>query len=123
MRHFKELKQAILMDGRIDAQEVELLQELLYEDGVIDKEEAEFLFELNDEVIKEDNDLSWDAFFINAITNFILDDKKSPGEIDEEEAKWLLQHIQKDGKIDDREKTLLANLKKHSKNFPDILNL
>ena len=123
MKTLNELKQSILEDGVIDAQEVDLLKEVLYADGVIDKEEAEFLFELNDAVSGKENDASWEAFFVNAISDFLLEDETSPGEIDEEEASWLLEKIQGDGQLDKIERALLDNLKKKSKNFPKILDI
>ena len=123
MKTLSELKQSILEDGVIDAQEVKQLKEVLYADGVIDKEEAEFLFELNDAVSGKDNDASWETFFINTISDFLLEDETSPGEIDEEEAQWLLQKIQGDGQLDKIERALLDNLKNKSKSFPKILDL
>ena len=69
-----ELKADLLADGIIDADEVARLKEVLYEDGVIDKEEADFLFEINDAVTGKDNDPAWEAFFIQAIADFLLKD-------------------------------------------------
>ncbi len=118
-----ELKKSILEDGVIDAAEVKQLREVLYADGKIDKEEAEFLFELNDAVSGKDNDPTWESLFIEAITSFLLEDETSPGEIDNEEAKWLLEKIQGDGQLDKTEKALIDNLKKKAKAFPEILNM
>lgn len=123
MSNLQELKKSILADGVIDAQEVKQLKEALYADGQIDKEEAEVLFELNDAVSGKANDVSWKAFFVEAISDYLLNDESSPGEIDEEEAKWLLSHIQGDGQMDEIEKALLENLKAKAKSFPSILNI
>jgi len=123
MSTLSELKKSILADGVIDKDEVKQLQEVLYADGVIDKEEAEFLFELNDAVSGKDNDPAWEELFVNAISAFLLEDETSPGEIDDEEAKWLLAKIQGDGQLDQIEKALLANLKAKAKTFPKILDL
>jgi len=123
MSTLSELKKSILADGVIDEAEVKQLREVLYADGKIDKEEAEFLFELNDAVSGKENHPSWDNLFIEAITSFLLEDETSPGEIDEEEAKWLLAKIQGDGQVDGIEKALLVNLKAKAKSFPNILNL
>ena len=123
MNTLNELKKSILADGVIDRAEVKQLREGLYADGIIDKEEAEFLFELNDAVSGKENDPTWGEFFINAISDFLLEDESSPGEIDKEEAKWLLERIQGDGQLDKTEKALLENLKKKSKNFPAILDI
>ena len=123
MSNLSELKKSILADGAIDEAEVKQLREVLYADGKIDKEEAEFLFELNDAVSGNDNSPAWEAFFIEAITSFLLEDETSPGEIDDDEAKWLLAKIQGDGQLDKTERALLNNLKAKAKVFPKILNL
>jgi hypothetical protein len=121
MSNLKELKKSILADGVIDEQEVKQLREALYADGVIDKEEAEFLFELNDAVSGKENHSSWATLFIDAITSFLLEDEKSPGEVDDEEAKWLVGKIQGDGKLDELELALLNNLKAKAKKLPKSL--
>lgn len=124
MKNLKLLKKSILADGVIDEQEVKQLREVLYADGLIDKEEAEFLFELNDAVSGKENHPSWEELFIEAISSFLLEDEKSPGVIDEDEAKWLLSKIQGDGKLDNIELSLLRNLKSKSKQLPQsLLNL
>jgi hypothetical protein len=121
MNNLNELKKTILADGVIDEQEVKLLRDVLYADGAIDKEEAEFLFELNDAVSGKENHSSWATLFIEAITSFLLDDENSPGEVDEEEANWLIEKIRGDGKLDEIEVALLNNLKANAKSLPNIL--
>ena len=96
MSNLKELKKSILADGVIDEQEVKQLHDVLYADGFIDKEEADFLFELNDAVSGKKNHSSWETFFIDAITDFLLEDETSPGEVDEEEANWLIDKVQQE---------------------------
>ena len=117
----QELKADLLADGIIDAEEVAKLKEILYADGIIDKEEAEFLFEINDAVTGKENDPAWEAFFIQAISDFLLKDEVSPGEIDNDEAAWLVEKIGADGQVDGTEKALLENLKKEAKSFPASL--
>lgn len=124
MGTLKELKKSILADGVIDEQEVKQLRELLYADGIIDKEEAEFLFELNDVAYGKDNHASWAALFVDAITRYLLEDETSPGEVDEDEANWLIAKIQGDGKLDKIESALLQNLKAKANKMPQsLLNL
>jgi hypothetical protein len=121
MKTIDELKKELLADGIIDADEVKELEAVLYEDGVIDKDEADFLFELNNAVSGKANAPEWKAFFVKAITSFVLEDETSPGEIDDDEAKYLYDQIKGDGQIDDIEKALLENIKAKSKNFPSLL--
>lgn len=121
MKTLNDLKKELLADGKIDAGEVQKLKEILYADGIIDKEEAEFLFELNDAVSDASNAPEWQAFFVKAISDFLLRDETSPGEIDPDEAAWLIDKIGNDGKVDPTERDLLLNLQKEAKVFPDAL--
>ena len=114
----EELKKELLADGKIDAEEVNKLHEVLYADGKIEQEEADFLFELNDAVSGKPNDSSWNQFFVEAISDYLLNDEKSPGVIDDEEGKWLVEKIGADGQVDGVEKELLTNLKKKAKSMP-----
>ena len=121
MKSLEELKKDLLADGVIDAAEVKELEAVLYEDGVIDKDEADFLFELNNAVSGKANAPEWKNFFVKAISSFVLEDETSPGEIDNDEAKYLYDQIKGDGQIDDIEKALIENIKAKSKNFPSLL--
>lgn len=115
------MKSAILADGKIDAPEAAALRQALFADGQVDQSEADLLFELNNGCSGADNDPSWAMLFTDAIASFLLNDGPSPGEVDADEAKWLLQHIQGDGKLDDTEKQLLLRLKEKAKGMPDEL--
>jgi uncharacterized tellurite resistance protein B-like protein len=121
MSKLKELKKSILADGVIDEQEVKQLRDVLYADGIIDKEEAELLFELNDAVSGKSNHSSWSTLFVEAITSYLLEDEKSPGIVDDDEAKWLLDKIQGDGKIDEVEAALLKNIKAKAKKISPLI--
>ncbi len=114
----EELKNDLLADGKIDAEEVNKLREVLFADGKIDQDEADFLFEINDAVSGKPNDSSWKAFFVEAISDYLLNDERSPGVIDEEEGKWLVEKIGADGQVDGAEKQLLDHLKKNTKKMP-----
>ena len=116
-----ELKQQLLEDGIIDVQEVKTLEAVIFEDGVVDKEEADFLFELNNAVSCKANAPEWKEFFVKALTSVVLDDEKSNGEVDDDEAQYLYDQIKGDRQIDDVEKALLENIKAKSKNFPELL--
>lgn len=121
MKTLDELKKELLADGIIDADEVKELETVLYADGLIDKDEADFLFELNNAVSGKENTPEWKDFFVKAVTSFVLDDKQSNGEVDDDEAKYLYDQIKGDGQIDEIEKALLENIKAKSNNFPTLL--
>lgn len=117
----KEIKDAVLEDGKIDAEEAKGLRERLYADGKIDKEEADFLFELNDAVSGADNAPEWKELFVEALTDYVLADDETPGEVDEAEATYLISQIDGDGQIDECEKALLLNIKaKATKIHPSL---
>lgn len=118
MKTLQELKKELLADGVIDANEAKELQILLFADGRIDSEEADFIFEINDAVSGKSNDIAWNKLFVKAITSYLLEDKESPGEIDETEAEWLYNKVKGDGQIDAIEKELLLHLKSQAKKFP-----
>lgn len=118
----EELKKDLLADGKIDAEEVNKLRDVLFADGKIDQEEADFLFEINDAVSGKPNDSSWKAFFVEAISDYLLNDEKSPGVIDEDEGKWLEAKINNDGKLDTVERALVASLRRKSKSMPKSLS-
>jgi uncharacterized membrane protein YebE (DUF533 family) len=116
-----ELKSQILADGVVDADEAAQLRERLFDDGVIDRDEATFLFELNDAVSGQSNDPAWQTLFVDAISSYVLEDDASPGVVDDEEAAWLVAHIQSDGQIDAIERALLERIVAQAKSVPDSL--
>ena len=118
MKTLSEMKEDLLADGIIDANEAAELEATLYADGKIDEEEANFLFELNDAVSGKDNDPAWNRLFVKAICSYLLEDETSPGEIDDSEAEWLYAKICDDNQVDGLEKELLLALKSQAKCFP-----
>jgi uncharacterized membrane protein YqhA len=119
MSALNELKKSILANEIIDEQTVNQLRAIV--GNSIEKETANILFELKDAFLDKHNHPSWERFFIDSITKFLLDDELSPGEIDDDEAQWLRAKIQYDGKLGRIDRALLATLKRKSLNFPEIL--
>ncbi len=117
-----ELAADILADGVIDADEVGRIRERVYADGVIDRDEAEFLFKLNDGASDADNDAGWEALFVEAISDYVLKDEISPGEIDEDEAAYLIEKIKADAKVDKAELALLTNITANATKCPESFN-
>ena len=122
MEKLKELKRAIVSDGHLSIQDVNLLKESLFNDEGMTKEKANFLFNLKDTISKEHLISEFKELFVEAITVFLLEDEESPGEIDDSEAKWLRAKIQTKGYQDNVDISLLNNLRKKSINYPEILN-
>ncbi len=120
MEDLLALKKKIVSDGQIGTEDVALLREKMF-DGGMTIEKGEFLFSLKDTVLKEKVSQDFKQLFVDSISDLLLEDEDSPGEIDETEAKWLRAKIQ-NNRFDAYDRALLKNLKSRSINFPTILN-
>lgn len=121
-KSYNDLAAEILADGVIDADEVGKLKEQLYADGVIDKDEADFLFRLNEGSSGAANDPSWKTLFVEAISDYVLKDEKTPGVVDEEEARYLIEKIESDGVTDANELALIVNIISNAKECAPSFN-
>jgi uncharacterized membrane protein YqhA len=122
MNALHELRKTIFSDGKIDEADILRLRTALFDDFGMDKNKANFLFELKDGISPKRITKELETLFIEAITAFLLEDEMSPGEIDENEARWLRAKIQHKGYADSIDKLLLATLRRKSINFPEMLN-
>lgn len=116
-----EIRKKILADGEIDKSDVKILRKVLMLDEGLNQLKADFLIDLKNGVNHSKLHPDFKDLFVEAITAYLLNDEGSPGEIDEEEAKWLRGKIQATGRTDDYDRALLDNLKKRSINYPKIL--
>jgi hypothetical protein len=99
----------ILRGGSIAADDVLRMRREVFENGVVDPDEVDLLFHLND--ASDGNDPKWDAFFVEALTDFFVFKQKPKGYLGEEDGRWLVDHITRDGKIDRKaEFDLLVNI-------------
>ena len=83
--------------GSIKDVDVLRFRAAFYEDDVISSEEAETLFALDDACRVQDP--SWVDFFIEAATDYIVDQTEPEGYLTANNAEWLITHITKDGKV------------------------
>ena len=119
-RALNDLANEIISAGRIDAEQVKEIRlkifsetrilERMLDDGIVDRGEAETLFAINDALSAGQYDASWRDLFVEAVTSHVLKDEMSPGVLDEEEARFILKGVEKDGKIDPVEIDLLVNV-------------
>jgi uncharacterized membrane protein YqhA len=122
MPDLQEIKKIIFADGQINDEDIAQLRNAIFEEEGITKAKADLLFKMKDTISSKKLTKEFQNLFIETISAFLLEDDESPGEIDESEAKWLRAKIQQKGIVDKLDKKLLANLKKKSINFPEILN-
>jgi hypothetical protein len=86
--------------GSIKDSDVLKLRRALYEDASIAPAEADLLFHLNDACAVKD--AGWADFFIEAITDYIVNQAEPEGYIVAENAAWLMQRISDGGRVRSR---------------------
>lgn len=125
-----KLAEGAISSGRITPEEVKALRRgifseeqiagHMFDEGMVDRDEAELLFRINDAVCDGTSDHSWSDLFVEAVTSHVLKDEMSAGALDEEEARFLIARIEKDGKIDAAELELLVNISATVATAPDF---
>ena len=118
---FQNLRKRIFANGRIDDEDVALLREALLDGQSMTREKGNFLFDVKDNTNRSNQCDGFKKLFVEAITMLLLDDEHSPGEISEDEAKWLRAKIRFKGYTDKTDDMLINNLKRKSINWPKIL--
>ena len=119
---FLELRKRIFADGKIRDKDVTLLREMLITDHKLTRETGNFLFDIKDNTTRQNQCESFKELFVEAITDLLINDDESPGEISDDEAKWLRAKIRFKGYTDKTDDALISNLKRKSINWPKILS-
>jgi uncharacterized membrane protein YqhA len=119
---FQELRKSIFANGKIDDDDVKVLREVLLGDGAMTREKGNFLFDIKDSTNRNNQCSAFKELFVEAITIMLLEDDNSPGEISDDEAKWLRAKIRFKGYTDKTDDMLINNLKRKSINWPKILS-
>jgi len=100
----------------ITAEDVDIIRKAVHatgsDDGIaVSRAEAELLFALEHETDDAQNDIAWRDLFVQAVAAHLLAPRSgTQGEVDGEEAKWLIGQISRDGAIRRNERSLLAFL-------------
>ena len=107
--------------GRITADDVQLLRGEVFRDGIVTRAEAESLFALHASCL--DQCAAWSGFFVEAVTDYIVDQEKPRGYISDENADWLIRAISRDGAVDTAaEMELLVAVLEKAKSSPERLS-
>jgi hypothetical protein len=95
--------------GSIKDADVLKLRRSYYDDGRITAEEADALFALNDACPVQDP--AWADYFIEAITDYIVDQAQPEGYLTAANAAWLIERVSRDGRVETKtELELLVNV-------------
>lgn len=87
----------ILARGSIREQDVMRMRQAYYDDGLIALNEAEALIKLNDACAVQDS--SWPWFYVEAITDFLVNQAEPEGYVTAANADWLIAALTRDGQI------------------------
>ncbi len=96
--HFSEIAARVAADRQISADELRVLRHELWGDGIVAQAEAEALFAVNRALVTRDAD--WCDFFVEAISEFVLNGTPPRLQCSESEADWLIGQIDHDGRVD-----------------------
>lgn len=117
---FSELAQQVKTDGYVSSDEILSLRQLGWGDGKIYREEAEAIFAINNDIQGANAD--WVDFFVEALSEFVLNGSEPKGLCDDDEARWLIKAIDHDGALESMaELELLVRVIERSTNVPELL--
>lgn len=84
----------IMSKGAVTPQDVTMLRREVYPDGIVSRDEAAVLFEINTSCERQCPE--WTAFFVEALTDYIVHQEKPAGYVSPENADWLVSTISQD---------------------------
>lgn len=91
---------SILAAGSISRDDVARLRAEVFCDGIVSRTEAERMFDLNDRCTH--NDPAWIPFFVEGLTDHLVWRTEPRGHVSPDDARFLIERIGKDGRIDSR---------------------
>ena len=92
---FSDFEAALKAGAAISADDVLALRREVWPDGAVSDAEAGALFALNRAA--QDPGPAWTGFFVEAISEFVVNQRAPRGYMDEASAAWLIGEIERDG--------------------------
>jgi len=110
----------VLASRRIGPMDVAALRRTVYHDGAAEAGEVEKLFAIDETV--RDFDPSWPSLFVEAVTDYLVEQAAPQGYVSEENADWLMARISRDGTVKTAtELELLVKVLEKAKSSPEKL--
>jgi hypothetical protein len=105
----------------LTAEAAKAMRRAVYQDSTIDPAELETLFVLDEAA--ERRDPEWSTFFVEAVTDFIVNQEEPRGYVSEANGRWLIDRIAKDGVVTTAsELELLVTVLEKATSSPDQLS-
>lgn len=118
--HFGNLTAQVAEDGLVTDEEILMLRRLGWADGAISRAEAEAIFAVNHAIAQPSAE--WVDFFVEALREFLVYGTEPRGYVDEEEAAWLIDALDRDGRLETMaELELLVRVMERAENVPPSL--
>ena len=95
---FQDFIESLSAKGRITSEDVLKLRRGVFPDGAIDRREAEAVFHLDRTCAEKDP--VWTRFYVDVLTDYFVWQSKPRGTVDDELARFLIDEIVHDGRID-----------------------
>ncbi|MES2302498.1 MAG: hypothetical protein V4521_10580 [Pseudomonadota bacterium] len=119
---FRSLAEQAAADGEIDAAEILSLRRSAWPDGRISPDEAEAIFVVNDRIAAPTAE--WSDFFTEALVEFIVNTAEPHGYVSDDNARWLIERVQHDGKVNSlTELELVVRVLEKALSAPESLRL
>jgi len=109
MGRLHQFRELLLKDGKITDDEVEVIRQYIREDGKLDLDDVKLLVALQSEATEVSP--AFDELFFPALKQVILAD----GRVGLDEQFFLLKMLYSDGRVRDREKRLLMELRREAR--------
>lgn len=111
----------IVAKGAVTADDVLRLRREVFKDGVVCRAEADALFAIDNSCSTRAPE--WDAFFIEAVSDYLIGQEAPIGYVSEENAQWLVGAISRDGVVCSRtELELLIKVMEKAQSMPASLS-
>ena len=112
--------QRAMTTGKISDEDVLAMRRDVYPDGIVQPHEAEWLFQLNDACREPGH--AWMEFFVEAITDHVVNQVEPAGYVSKDNTDWLIQRIGHKGLVgSSSELELLVNVLDKAKSSPERL--
>ena len=118
--HFTQIAQQAIAEGVIGAEDILNLRRAGWADGRIAPEEADALFAINRRLSRPD--LAWTDFFVEAVSEYVVNGIEPRGYVTQANADWLVRHIAEDGRLESMaELEALVRIFERALNVPESL--
>jgi hypothetical protein len=118
---FRHVPDDALVEGTISDDAVLALRRQIWPGGVVDAVQVDEILQLNEQVHRPGK--AWIAFFVEAVTEFLLNTSEPRGYLSDMQADWLILRMDRDGRLDSPAKLeLLVHLLEKFDATPERMN-